>query len=67
MEEVGSLLDCSGFKKLRPIFAENEVTGMRLWDCESYEDLMTEDFGVGSKPVAKDLMRRIEAWRLAGV
>jgi GTPase SAR1 family protein len=66
-EEVGELLERSGYKKVRPVFLANEVTGKHLFLCEEFADLMTEDFGVVSKPVAKLLMESIEGWRRDGV
>jgi hypothetical protein len=67
VEEVGRALAGLGLNKLVPVFAANEVTGNLLANCEEAGDLMTEDFGVGSKPVAKVLMAKIEEWRAQGV
>jgi hypothetical protein len=67
VEELGRALAGLGLHKLVPIFAANGVTGKLLENCEDAADLMTEDFGVGSKPVAKMLMKEIEEWRVKGV
>jgi hypothetical protein len=67
VEEVGRALAGLGLQKLIPVFATNRVTGNLLANCEDAADLMTEDFGVGSKPVAKVLMTQIDEWREKGV
>jgi hypothetical protein len=66
-EEVGKLLERSGYKKVRPVFLANEITGQHLCLCEEFADLMAEEFGVTSKPVAKLLMASIETWRKDGI
>jgi hypothetical protein len=65
--ELGELLERSGFKKLRPVFLENEVSGSHLCYCEDFEELMSDDFGVASKPIAKRLMDCIADWKAKGV
>jgi hypothetical protein len=65
--EVGELMVRSNFKKLQALFAENEVSGRRLANCDGYEDLMDEGVGVTSKVLAKELMELIAEWKEAGV
>jgi hypothetical protein len=67
VEELGELLEHTGFKKVRPVFAENEISGSHVCYCEDFEELMSEDFGVTSKPIAKRLMDCIADWKIHGV
>jgi hypothetical protein len=67
VEEVGRSLAALGLDKLILVFAANKVTGDLLANCDEAGDLMTEDFGVTSRPVAKVLMPRIKLWVVEGV
>jgi hypothetical protein len=67
VEELGRALTSVGFATLVPTFAEKEVTGKLLANCEEVADLMTEDFGVASKAKARTLLEQVEEWRAQGV
>jgi GTPase SAR1 family protein len=67
VDELGQVLASLGFEKLVPVFAANKVSGRRLVHCDEYTDLMGEDFGVASRPLARELMELIEEWREQGV
>jgi hypothetical protein len=64
---VQALLGRCGFEKAMPAFLSNKVTGKRLWFCEEYGELLGEEFGLTSKPLARELMELIEGWRASGV
>jgi GTPase SAR1 family protein len=66
-EEVGRALGGIGLSTLVPIFAEKGVTGTLLASCEEVSDLMSEEFGVTGKVMARALMKQIEEWNAQGV
>jgi hypothetical protein len=67
VEELGELLERTGFQKVRPVFLQNHISGSHLCYCEDFEELMSDDFGVASKPIAKRLMDCIADWKANGV
>jgi hypothetical protein len=67
VDELQALLRRCGLDKAMPAFLSNKVTGKQLWFCEEYGELLGEDFGLTSKPLARELMEQIEEWRANGV
>jgi hypothetical protein len=67
VEELGRALVGVGMSNLVPVFAEKEVTGKLLANCEDVAELMSEDFGVATKAKARTLLEQVEEWRAQGV
>jgi hypothetical protein len=67
VDELQTLLQRCGLNKAMPAFLSNKVTGKQLWFCEEFGELLGEDFGLTSKPLARELMEQIEEWRANGV
>jgi GTPase SAR1 family protein len=67
VEDLGRALAGLGMSTLVPIFAEKGVNGNLLSNCEEAADLMSEEFGVTGKVMARTLMKQIDAWRAQGV
>jgi hypothetical protein len=68
VDEVQALLARCGFQKAMAAFLANGVTGKRLWFCEEWGELLeAEDFGLTSKPLARELMEQIQEWKANGI
>lgn len=63
--EVGYLLDHLSLAKFKPVFLNNEVTGMLLCSCESADDI--KELGISTAPQARLLFSHVQQYRESGV
>jgi hypothetical protein len=64
---VGALLESVQLDAAKKPLAANSVTGRSLSYCEEVEDLLSPEYGLSSKGLARGLMAHIEKWKEAGV
>jgi hypothetical protein len=66
-EEVGQLMVRAHLDPLRDIFQTRGVGGMMLFYVEEVSDLLSAEYGLTSKGLARGLLERIVEWKRDGV
>lgn len=67
VQDVGALMDFIHLHPLREVLISHQVSGIMLSYCEGVDDLLSKEYGLGSRGLAGGLMKKIQDWKVNGV
>jgi hypothetical protein len=67
VEEIGDLMVAVNMTPLQGILLSHNVSGLMLHYCDAYEELLSAEYGLTTKGLARGLFELITEWKANGV